>query len=52
MGFLPEALVNYLSLMGWAPGNDREILPLEEMIKLFDVKDVNKTGALHFSNGL
>src|SRR3989338_4111431 len=45
MGFLPEALVNYLSLMGWAPGNDREILPLEEMIKLFDVKDVNKTGA-------
>ena len=45
MGFLPEALVNYLSLMGWAPGNDREILPIEEMIKLFDVKDVNKTGA-------
>ena len=45
MGFLPEGLVNYLALMGWAPGNDREILPIEEMIKLFDVKDVNKTGA-------
>ncbi|MDD5428451.1 MAG: glutamate--tRNA ligase [Candidatus Omnitrophica bacterium] len=45
MGFLPEALVNYLSLMGWAPGNDREILPIEELVKLFDVKDVNKTGA-------
>ena len=45
MGFLPEALVNYLSLMGWAPGKDREILPIEEIIKLFDVKDVNKTGA-------
>ena len=45
MGFLPEALVNYLALMGWAPGNDREILPIEEIIKLFDVKDVNKTGA-------
>jgi glutamyl-tRNA synthetase len=45
MGFLPEALVNYLSLMGWAPGNDVEILPLEETVKLFDVKDVNKTGA-------
>ena len=45
MGFLPEALVNYLALMGWAPGNDREILPLGEIIKLFDVKDVNKTGA-------
>ncbi|MFH0772510.1 MAG: glutamate--tRNA ligase [Candidatus Omnitrophota bacterium] len=46
MGFLPEALVNYLSLMGWAPGNDVEILPVEEVIKLFDVKDVNKTGAI------
>jgi glutamyl-tRNA synthetase len=46
MGFLPDALVNYLSLMGWAPGNDVEILPIEEIIKLFDVKDVNKTGAI------
>jgi glutamyl/glutaminyl-tRNA synthetase len=46
MGFLPEALVNYLSLMGWAPGNDVEILPVEETVKLFDVKDVNKTGAI------
>ncbi len=45
MGFLPEALVNYLALMGWAPGKDREILPIEEIVKLFDVKDVNKTGA-------
>ena len=45
MGFLPDALVNYLSLMGWAPGNDIELLPLDEIIKLFDVKDVNKTGA-------
>ena len=45
MGFLSEALVNYLSLMGWAPGSDREILPLDEIVKLFDVKDVNKTGA-------
>lgn len=46
MGFLPEALVNYLSLMGWAPGNDVEILPLDEVVKLFDIKDVNKTGAI------
>ena len=45
MGFLAEALVNYLSLMGWAPGNDVEILPLDQTVKLFDVKDVNKTGA-------
>ncbi len=45
MGFVAEALVNYLALMGWAPGNDVEILPIAEMIKLFDVKNVNKTGA-------
>src|SRR3989338_8597052 len=45
MGFLPEALANYLALMGWSPGGDREVVPLNEMIKLFDVKDVNKTGA-------
>jgi len=46
MGFLPDALVNYLSLMGWAPGNDIEILPVDEIIRLFDIKDVNKTGAI------
>jgi len=45
MGYLPEAIVNYLTLMGWSPGQDREILPPDEIIKLFDVKDVNKTGA-------
>ncbi len=45
MGFLQEALVNYLALMGWAPGGDREIMAIDEIIKLFDVKDVNKTGA-------
>jgi len=45
MGFLPDALVNYLTLMGWAPGEDREIIPLEETVRLFDIKNVNKTGA-------
>lgn len=37
-GFLPEALVNYLLLLGWSPGNDREIIPLDEAVKLFDIK--------------
>lgn len=35
-GFLPEALVNYLLLLGWSPGNDREIIPLDEAVKIFD----------------
>jgi glutamyl-tRNA synthetase len=46
MGFIKSALVNYLTLLGWSPGEDREIMPLPEIVKLFDVKDVNKTGAI------
>jgi len=37
-GFLPEALVNYLLLLGWSPGSDREVIPLAEAVKLFDIK--------------
>lgn len=37
-GFLPEALVNYLLLLGWSPGNDREIIPLKEAVAAFDIK--------------
>lgn len=44
-GFLPEAMVNYLMLLGWAPGDDREIMPWSEMVPLFDVADVNSSSA-------
>ncbi|MCF7871397.1 MAG: glutamate--tRNA ligase [Candidatus Omnitrophica bacterium] len=44
-GYLPESLANYLLLLGWSPGGDREILSIEETKKLFKLKDVNKTGA-------
>lgn len=40
-GYLKEALLNFMALLGWNPGGDREILSLDEMIKLFDLKDVN-----------
>lgn len=36
-GFLPEALVNYLLLLGWSPGADREIIPLSEAVKIFNI---------------
>ncbi|MFA6078406.1 MAG: glutamate--tRNA ligase [Candidatus Omnitrophota bacterium] len=36
-GFLPEALINYLLLLGWSPGNDREIIPLADAVKEFDI---------------
>ncbi len=45
MGYLPEALVNYLLLLSWAPGGNREVIDIKEAIKLFDIKDVNKTAA-------
>jgi glutamyl-tRNA synthetase len=39
-GYLPEALVNYLALIGWAPGEGEEILPLPELAKRFDLAKV------------
>ena len=44
-GFLPEALFNYLLLLGWNPGDDREVLAREEMVKLFDLEKVHVTAA-------
>jgi glutamyl-tRNA synthetase len=43
--FLPEALVNYLALLGWNPGDDREKLPIADIIKLFDLPGVNQSNA-------
>jgi glutamyl-tRNA synthetase len=45
MGYLPEALVNYLLLLSWSAGDNREVIDIKEAIKLFDIKDVNKTAA-------
>jgi glutamyl-tRNA synthetase len=44
-GYLPEAVVNFLALLGWNPGDDREILSLNEMIPLFDLSCCSKNGA-------
>ncbi len=44
-GFLPEALSNYLLLLGWSPGKDREIISLEEVIKLFKIEDISNVQA-------
>ena len=43
--FLSEALRSYLCLLGWSPKDDREILPIEEIIQIFDLCDVNKNNA-------
>jgi glutamyl-tRNA synthetase len=44
-GFLPEALVNFLCLLGWSPKDDREKLPIAEIISLFDLPGVNQSNA-------
>ncbi len=46
MGYLPEAMVNFLALLGWSPGGDREILSVEEMIEAFDLDRVSKSPAI------
>jgi glutamyl-tRNA synthetase len=46
MGYLSQALVNFLMLLGWSPGENREIMDIKEAIKLFDIKAVNKTAAV------
>jgi glutamyl-tRNA synthetase len=52
MGVLPEALVNFLALLGWSPGGNREIISLQEMIELFDLKKVGKRGSVFDFNKL
>lgn len=45
-GYLPDAMVNFLALLGWSPGDDREIVTRDEMIDLFKLENVNKRGAV------
>ncbi|MBI2039936.1 glutamate--tRNA ligase [Candidatus Microgenomates bacterium] len=45
-GFLPEALINFLVLLGWTPPSGKEILTLSEMIEEFDLKDLNTAPAI------
>ena len=44
-GYLPEAVINMLALLGWNPGTEQEIFSLEALIKVFDLSRVNKAGA-------
>jgi glutamyl-tRNA synthetase len=44
-GYLPEALFNYLLLLGWNPGDEREVLSREEMVQLFTLESVHVTAA-------
>ncbi len=45
-GFIREALVNYLALLGWSTGSEEEVLGLDEIVRRFDIADVHKGGAV------
>ena len=45
VGYLPEAFINYLALLGWAPGGNRELVPPQEIVELFDLVKVRKAAA-------
>jgi glutamyl-tRNA synthetase len=44
-GYFPEAVLNFLALLGWNPGNDQEIMSLDEMVQLFHLEKCSKSGA-------
>ena len=43
--YLPEAVINFLALLGWNPGNDQELMTMDEMTRLFDLSRCSKAGA-------
>ena len=45
-GYLSEAVVNYVALLGWAPGGEREIYSLPELVEAFDIKGISKSPAI------
>jgi glutamyl/glutaminyl-tRNA synthetase len=45
-GYLPETMINFLALLGWNPGDDREIMSVEELTKAFDLSRLSKSNSL------
>ena len=46
MGYLKEAIINFIALLGWSPGDDREFFTLEELIQAFHIEGLNKSPAI------
>lgn len=51
-GYLPEAILNYIALLGWAPETDQEIYTLEELVQAFNVQHIGTSGAIFDMNKL
>ncbi|KRW91198.1 glutamyl-tRNA synthetase [Alicyclobacillus tengchongensis] len=46
LGYLPEAFINFLALLGWSPGGEQELFTVDELCRLFDLDRVGKSGAV------
>ena len=44
-GYLPEAVINFLALLGWNPGNDQELMSMDDLVRLFNLEHCSKAGA-------
>lgn len=51
-GYLPEAIINYIALLGWSPGTEQEFFTLDELVENFDIKGLNKSPAVFDVNKL
>lgn len=51
-GFLNEAILNYIALLGWSPEGEKELFTLDELIEAFDIKRISKSGAIFDMNKL
>ena len=52
-GYFPEAVVNFLALLGWNPGTEQELFSLEELVEAFDISKCSKSGAkFDYQNGI
>jgi len=51
-GYLPEAIINYIALLGWSPGTDEEFFTLDELVERFDIKGLNNSPAVFDVNKL
>ncbi len=49
-GMMPDTIINYIALLGWSPGGDREILSMKDMIDLFSINKISKTAAVYDIN--
>ncbi|MGE4282107.1 MAG: glutamate--tRNA ligase [Clostridia bacterium] len=45
-GYLKQAVINYIALLGWSPGNDKEIFSLDELVEAFHIEGINKAPAI------